>query len=91
MNGNRAGITSHGDPGAETVVSQRIIAGNAGTDVNWAGPACNSFMSFGGNLIGSGNALANFNKPGDSTGHTAASIKLAPLGNYSGPTTKLAE
>jgi len=78
--------TGFGDT-AVTVVANCIIAGNTSgndLDLNYSLNS-SAFLSIGGNLIGSG-AVTNFTASGDVTNQTAATIKLAPLGNYGGPT-----
>ncbi|MDF7797882.1 choice-of-anchor Q domain-containing protein [Pontiellaceae bacterium B1224] len=81
-----AGVRTYGDNATETVVNNTIIAGNLGDDLGLdetINP--NAFQSGGGNLIGNG-TVSYFSAAGDSTNHTAASIRLAPFGDYGGPT-----
>ena len=49
-------------------VRSSIIAGNVHSDVDVVFGSTNRFQSNGYNLIGTGNALASFNQPGDQTG-----------------------
>jgi hypothetical protein len=58
-------------------VKDTIIAGNVGGDVY------GDFASLGYNLVGVGTATSSFNQPGDLIG---SDPRLAPLGNYGGPT-----
>ncbi len=81
--GQGGGLASFGDNAALTIVTESIIAGNSGSDVDIVPGAVNSFDSLGHNLVGTGNALAAFNQSGDLTN---AVPLLAPLGNYGGPT-----
>lgn len=78
-----AGVLSAGDDRTETRVADSIIAGNSPSDVDITGPT-NSFLSFGFNLVGDGNATASFGMSGDSTG--TADPRLGPLANNGGPT-----
>lgn len=66
---------------AETIVSNSIIAGNIGSDVQVNGPS--NFSSLGFNLVGTGNAIGDFNVAGDITG---VNPQLGPLQNNGGPT-----
>ncbi len=81
---NGSGVASFGDSQTQTVVRYSIIAGNANSDVDFILGMDNSFLSQGHNLIGSGNATANFNQSGDQV--NPANINLAPLAHYGGPT-----
>ncbi len=81
--GEGGGIASYGDAFTQTAVTRSIVAGNASADVDLVVSATNSFASSGYNLVGSGDAIAAFNQPGDVT---AAVPQLAPLGDYGGPT-----
>ena len=78
-----SGVISQ-DEFTRTDVYSSIIAGNVNSDVNVVGGAVASFRSSGYNLIGTGNALANFNQPGDQTGVT--NPLLGPLADNGGPT-----
>ena len=79
-----SGILSKANNLTRTEVYSSIIAGNANTDVDFVEGAVNSFMSDGYNLIGTGNALANFNQPGDQTG--VLNPMLEALADNGGPT-----
>jgi hypothetical protein len=84
--GAGGGVARHGYISTETVVEKSIIAGNTDSDVDLVlSNVVNSFTSFGHNLIGTGNATARFNLPGDTINNTAAGIKLAQLDDYGGP------
>jgi CSLREA domain-containing protein len=65
-------------------VASSIIAGNAGSDVDFSPGSANPFVSQGNNLIGTGNAVGTFNKATDITGVTDPG--LAPLADNGGPT-----
>ena len=72
-------------------VESSIVAGNGVptsplADVDSTGFYLNSFQSRGYNLIGGGNAVANFKSPGDQTGLFGAQLKLGPLQNNGGTT-----
>ena len=82
--GQGSGVASRGDPNTSTKVVSTIIAGNTDSDVDFVDGDINSFESDGNNLIGTGNALDNFNAPGDQTGFTDPG--LAPLADNGGPT-----
>ena len=74
--GEGAGVASYGDNATETIVQHSIIAGNSSSDVDVVFGALNSFTSAGYNLLGTGDALADFNQPGDLTNQVPL---LAPL------------
>lgn len=92
-----SGVVSFGDALTKTLVYSSIIAGNVinvndplnsaddtGFDVQRSrNVAFNSFESLGYNLIGTGNALLNFNN-NDQT--DVMDPMLRPLGNYGGKT-----
>ena len=84
--GRGSGVSSSGNANTETVVENSVIAGNTNSDVDFSSGVVttNTFTSSGHNLIGTGNATADFNQAGDITGNT--NPLLAPLGNYGGPT-----
>lgn len=82
--GAGSGISTYGDNATFTSVRNSIIAGNVHSDVDFTEQPVNSYQSDEYNLIGSGNALAAFNKPGDRTG--VADPRLGPLANNGGPT-----
>lgn len=81
-----SGIASFGDNSTETRVQNCIIAGNTNSDVDLYSGTFTAFTSLGGNVIGTGNATGDFNQPTDVINHTAASLKLGPLGDHGGPT-----
>ncbi|MGL4401082.1 MAG: choice-of-anchor Q domain-containing protein, partial [Luteolibacter sp.] len=86
-----SGIASRGDAPTLTTAQNCLIAGNSSaSDVNFIVGPTNSFLSLGGNLIGTGNATGAFTQLRDFTGHTAASLRLAPLADYGGPTRTIA-
>jgi len=76
-----AGVRIEGIENAETIVSNSIIAGNIGSDVEVNGP--NNFVSLGFNLVGTGNAIGDFNEAGDIIG---VNPQLGSLQNNGGPT-----
>ena len=83
--GAGSGVASYGDIYTETSVSSCILSGNGQSDVDLVSSnSNNSFVSSGSNLVGSGNAIANFNAGSDLVG--GVDPLLADLGNYGGPT-----
>ena len=88
--GAGSGVTSIGSGNGETVVENTIIAGNTNSDVDYVLGANNTFTPRGANIIGTGNATGDFIAVGDLIGFNAASLKLAPLGNYGGTTQTMA-
>jgi len=82
--GQGSGISSYGLNDTSTQLYSTIVSGNFGSDVDANPVNVNSFVSAGYNLIGTGNASANFTLPGDQPGVT--SPKLGPLGDNGGPT-----
>ncbi len=87
--GEGSGVASYGDTLTGTEVSASIISANSSSDVDFViGATNNSFTSSDYNLVGTGNATADFNSPGDQVGVTDPI--LAPLGNYGGPTQTMA-
>jgi Ca2+-binding RTX toxin-like protein len=82
--GEGSGIASFGDSFTRTEMISSIIAGNTNSDVDFRGGSSNSFVSLGNNLIGTGNALGNFNQAGDQSG--VINPGLAPLSNNGGLT-----
>ena len=89
---NGAALSNAASPGTSTVVNSTIVAGNRGTDVEYAAPGPEpgnrTIRSTGYNLIGSGNALSSFNKPGDQT--AVNDPRLGSLSNNGGPTLTVA-
>ena len=84
-------VFSSGLAGVQTLVRNSIIAENPNGDIaSGVGTFPNTFTSQGGNLIGTGNATSSFTPPSDAINHTPATILLAPLGNYGGPTQTIA-
>lgn len=67
-----------------STLSNTIVAGNYGSDVDYFGGLSNSLVSSGNNLIGTGNAVVNFGSPGDKTG--ISDPLLGPLTNNPGGT-----
>ncbi len=89
--GAGSGVLSLGNNLARTTVQNCLIAGNANSsDVSFFTNATNTFLSLGGNIIGTGNATGTFNQLRDLTGQTAATLRLAPLADYGGPTPTMA-
>ena len=85
------GVASTGDALTKTLVRDSIIVGNLDHDVDIPFDSdTNSVISGGYNLIGWGSATTGFFSYGDSTGHTASTIRLSPLGHYGGPTQTMA-
>jgi hypothetical protein len=85
------GVASWGNAATLTRVESSIIAGNSGaaagtgSDVDFIDAQfVNSFQSLGYNVIGTGNALAKFNQPGDKIGIT--NPLLGPLAANGGLT-----
>ena len=79
-----SGVNSNGNA---INVKNTIIAGNRNNQTS-ADVRGTSFVSNGYNLIGNVGAVTTFNQTGDQTGTSAAPLdpRLAPLGNYGGPT-----
>ena len=87
--GEGSGVASYGDTFTGTEVSASIISANSSSDVDFViGATNNSFTSSDYNLVGTGNATADFNSPGDQVGVTDPI--LASLSNYGGPTQTMA-
>jgi hypothetical protein len=63
--GQGSGVASVGTSNTLTRVHNSIIAGNTNSDVDILSGSTNSFQSDGHNLIGDGNATADFNQAGD--------------------------
>lgn len=78
-----AGVASRGDRATRTDVLATIISNNTATDVDFVGDA-NTFRSLGSNIVGDGDATAEFNEDGDQAGVTDP--KLGVLANNGGPT-----
>ncbi len=78
------GVASFGDTNTLTVCRNCILAGNGSSDVSFVGLSTNSFQSLGSNLVGSGNAIANFGQTGDVSG--ISDPQITALGDYGGPT-----
>jgi predicted outer membrane repeat protein len=80
--GSGAGVLSFADNFTETVVDRCIIAQNANSaDVDLSSSGVNSFTSFGRNIIGVGEATADFSV-NDLTGQAAQLLGLSALGGY---------
>ena len=77
---------ANGDDITSNRFENTLVVGNHGSDVDYVGS--NTFSakinSSGGNIIGIGNAMDQFNSPTDRRGETEAF--LSPLGDYGGPT-----
>lgn len=87
--GEGSGVASYGDTLTATEVSASIISANSSSDLDFViGATNNSFTSSDYNLVGTGNAIADFNSPGDQV--AVRDPILAPLGNYGGPTQTMA-
>jgi hypothetical protein len=82
--GQGSGVASYGGTLARTEVHSSIIAGNTNSDVDFTNGPANTFQSNDFNLIGTGNALADFNQPGDQTGVT--NPMLGAIADNGGPT-----
>lgn len=82
LSGSGGGIASRGSSGVDTEIASTIVRDNSGGDVQFVDGGSNTFESFNGNLIGSGNALGEFS----GEVNIGAPILLAPLGSYGGPT-----
>jgi CSLREA domain-containing protein len=80
--GEGSGVASRGYTSATTRVSHTIIAGNTNSDVDFGTGTVNTFVSRCYNLIGTGNAAAAFQGPGDQTG--VANPLLGPLADNGG-------
>jgi hypothetical protein len=80
--GDGGGVASRGYATSRTEVRSTIIAGNTGGDVDFGTGDLNTFMSLDHNLIGVGNAIANFDAAGDQSGVTDP--KLGPLAHNGG-------
>ena len=78
--GYGGGVASHGNSSTETNVRSTIIAGNSNGDVDFVSGVTNSFDSSSFNLIGFGNATAEFSNTG------IADPGLDPLADNGGPT-----
>lgn len=78
------GVGSYADAATRTEVESTIISGNTGGDVDFIGGLANSFLTMNHNLIGTGNAIANFDGVGDQTNVTDP--RLGALADNGGPT-----
>jgi CSLREA domain-containing protein len=81
--GQGSGVASRGYTSATTRVTHSIIAGNTGSDVDFATGTTNTFDSHGYNLIGTGSAIGAFTDDGDRVG--VANPLLGPLADNGGP------
>jgi predicted outer membrane repeat protein len=72
-----SGLWTTNTADAKITIRGSIVAGNQLNDVEFAPSATAKIISDGYNFVGAGNALANFNKPGDITGNT--NPMLGPL------------
>ena len=82
--GNGGGLASYGFDDTRTQLSNTLVAGNVGNDVDFVREDFNSLASSGYNLIGRGNATGNFVAAGDQSG--VADPKLNALADNGGPT-----
>lgn len=79
-----AGITSRGDQNTRTSVTNTILAGNTGPDVDFVDGFVNPFSSGGHNLVGDGRGSEVFSATGDRSG--MMDPRLTPLQDNGGPT-----
>jgi predicted outer membrane repeat protein len=79
-----SGIATRGTTAQQTVIASSIVAGNVNSDLDLVGGSQPVFQSNGYNLLGIGNAIAEFNSTGDQT--NIADPMLGPLANNGGPT-----
>jgi hypothetical protein len=85
--GQGSGIANSGsDPAPQTEVQNCIIVGNTSSDLHIVSGPTNTFVSLGGNVIGTGQATTAFTQTNDVIGITAATLSLAPLASYGGST-----
>ncbi|MGB3509284.1 MAG: hypothetical protein WBA93_08585, partial [Microcoleaceae cyanobacterium] len=63
-----SGIASFGNNSTSTTVTSSTITDNVNSDVDFVTQSQNSFVSGGNNIIGTGNAIGNFNENTDQTG-----------------------
>ncbi len=82
--GDGGGVASRGYDNSRTEIHSTIVAGNMHGDVDFGTGDLNTFVSLGYNLIGSGNAIAEFDAGGDQTG--VGDPLLSPLADNGGPT-----
>jgi hypothetical protein len=78
------GVATWGDNVTRTQLLSSIVSANTNGDVHFFTGTVNSFVSLGYNLIGSGNAVPNFNHAGDQP--NILNPMLAPLADNGGPT-----
>jgi hypothetical protein len=83
-----SGVASLGNTLTETVVQYCIIAENTNGNVQFVQGTANSFTSLGWNLIGTGNAIGDFNQTGDQI--NPSNLNLSPLNNNGGPSQTIA-
>ena len=82
--GDGGGVASRGYDNSHTEIRSTIIAGNTHGDVDFGTGDLNTFVSLGYNLVGTGNATAEFDAAGDRAG--IADPLLGPLADNGGPT-----
>ena len=81
-----SGVLSAGGILGEINFINSIVRDNTGGDVNVVeGTSLEAIVSFGGNVVGTGNAIERFNESSDHIGESTL-INLTPLGDYGGPT-----
>ena len=67
--GHGSGIASFGNTAiTSTTVTSSTVTGNVNSDVDFVTQSQNSFITGGNNLVGTGNAIGNFNASTDQTG-----------------------
>ena len=81
-----SGVLSAGGILGEIIFINSIVRDNTGGDVNVVeGTSLEAIVSFGGNVVGTGNAIERFNESSDHIGESTL-LNLTPLGDYGGPT-----
>jgi peroxidase len=74
--GQGSGVASFGSSfTTSTTVTASLIANNTNSDVDFVTRSTNTFTSGGNNRIGTGNAIAAFNKTGDQTNFTVLEFR----------------
>jgi hypothetical protein len=82
--GQGSGIAAYAYVAASLELYSSIVAGNVHSDVDIRQGNDLSIRSFGFNIVGTGNAIGAFDKPGDLSG--VAAPLLGPLADNGGPT-----
>ena len=81
-----SGVLSAGGILGEINFINSIVRDNTGGDVNVVeGTSLEAIVSFGGNVVGTGNTTERFDESSDHTGESTLS-NLTPLGDYGGST-----